>query len=144
MKLFQTPTPLLILGFAGLIPFWVISLIVLSDASVDHFAVELQVSYGAVILSFLGGIHWGMLLVREDNSDWRRAIWGVTPSLIGWFALALPLTWALITILAGLIMSALADLRIFSSPSDTWYRPFRLTLTLMAVSAILIVLISVA
>ena len=48
------------LGFAGLIPFFVLMLGVwLADDSWVNDFVRGQLAYGIVILSFLGGVHWG-------------------------------------------------------------------------------------
>ena len=47
--------------------------------------------YGALILSFLGGVRWGAALHDTEGARARLAFAiGVVPSLIGWFALLLP------------------------------------------------------
>jgi hypothetical protein len=42
-----------------------------------------------VILSFLGGIHWG-LAMRMDAPPPRVLWWGVVPSLVAWPAAVMP------------------------------------------------------
>ena len=76
------------LGYAGLIPFLLMMLGVwLADVSwMDDF-VKGQLAYAIVILSFLGGLHWGaaMLCPGLSERDMKKALsWGVTPSLIAW------------------------------------------------------------
>ncbi len=76
------------LGYAGVIPFLLMMLGVwFADASwLDDF-VKGQLAYAIVILSFLGGIHWGavMLCPTLPEADAKKALaWGVTPSLIAW------------------------------------------------------------
>ncbi|NKB53056.1 MAG: DUF3429 family protein [Rhizobiaceae bacterium] len=45
-------------------------------------------TYGAIILSFLGGVRWGLALRSASNTSARRdMIMSVVPSLIGWFSL---------------------------------------------------------
>ena len=41
-----------------------------------------------MILSFLGGIHWG-LAIGQGGPSYRRLGVGVAPSLVGWVALLL-------------------------------------------------------
>ena len=78
------------LGYAGLIPFFLLMLGVwFADASWLHDFVRGQLAYGIVILSFLGGVHWGAAMLCKSLSllDTKKAlVWGVTPSLIAWSA----------------------------------------------------------
>ena len=53
------------------------------------------VAYGAVILSFLGAVHWGLLLRQPGAAAQARLAIGVLPSLAGWVALLLPDRYAL-------------------------------------------------
>jgi hypothetical protein len=85
------PTGLAALGYAGLIPFVASVLaIVTLDGEARQFAVRALVAYGAVILSFLGAVHWGLLLRQADAAGPARLLIGVLPSLAGWAALLLP------------------------------------------------------
>src|SRR5512137_2181072 len=84
------------LGYAGLLPFVACALATaLLDGEARSFAVRALVAYGAVILSFLGAVHWGLLLRRPDAAAPVRLAIGVLPSLAGWFALLLPDRYAL-------------------------------------------------
>lgn len=48
------------------------------------------ISYGAVILSFLGAVHWGLVIgAPAPRSGGMRLCLGVVPSLLGWLALLL-------------------------------------------------------
>ncbi|MEM6381445.1 MAG: DUF3429 domain-containing protein [Pseudomonadota bacterium] len=55
------------------------------------FALQSTLAYGAVILSFLAGIRWGLGLLLADAArrDARLSV-SVVPSLLGWVALLLP------------------------------------------------------
>jgi len=80
------------LGYGGLVPFVACALIMLlvTDPEIRHVAGRVQVGYGAVILSFLGGVHWGLaLLGRTGRASGMLAI-GVVPSLVGWATLLVP------------------------------------------------------
>ena len=76
------------LGYAGVFPFLLLMAGVwFADVSwMDDF-VKGQLAYGIVILSFLGGLHWGAAMLRPGltEADTKKALaWGVTPSLIAW------------------------------------------------------------
>ena len=78
------------LGFAGLLPFLLLMLGVwFADISWLGDFMRGQKAYAMVILSFLGGIHWGaaMLCRTLSLNDTKKALmWSVTPSLIAWSA----------------------------------------------------------
>lgn len=88
------------LGVAGVIPFLVCSVGVLALRGGDAERVLLALmAYGATILAFLGGVHWGFALPTPDAPGPRqvprlRLGLGVLPSLAGWLALVLPLVAA--------------------------------------------------
>ncbi len=78
------------LGWAGILPFvggallvWVVS------AEAHPYAVQGLSAYAAVIVSFLGGIHWG-LAFRETPPPLALLGWGVLPSLVAWVAVMMP------------------------------------------------------
>ena len=85
----QTPRPALVLGFAGLIPFWFAAACVwLAPAPWNVHALQIQVLYAATILSFLGAVHWGLAVANyggapatSDNPapamTWSRLGWSV-------------------------------------------------------------------
>lgn len=79
------------LGYGGLLPFVAAVLgIALLDGDLRVFAVRALLAYGAVILSFLGAVHWGLLIERPASETPRRLFAGVLPALAGWTALLLP------------------------------------------------------
>src|SRR3954454_14856116 len=86
------PTIAMLLGIAGLIPFFVCGLAALAGVPPNSERALLAFNgYGAVILGFLGGVHWGFGLdpTGSPPSDVQRARFGlgVLPALIGWVAL---------------------------------------------------------
>jgi hypothetical protein len=90
------PPGLTALGYAGLLPFVAgVLAIALFEGEARAFAVRALVAYGAVILSFLGAVHWGLVLRQPDAAAPARLAIGVLPSLAGWVALLLPDRYAL-------------------------------------------------
>ena len=119
------PLPLLaiLLGAAGLIPFIVGSLgatmLLDDDGTRSRLAMWALQGYAAVILAFLGGVHWGIALEAGTNQPERvqrsRFGWGVVPSLVGWAGLlvtfvGLPLI-GLGIIAAGFIAQTIVEAR---------------------------------
>ncbi|WP_340162060.1 DUF3429 domain-containing protein [uncultured Hoeflea sp.] len=47
------------------------------------------IGYGAVILSFMGGVRWGAALQPSSGSGAERMIMSVAPSLAAWLALSI-------------------------------------------------------
>jgi hypothetical protein len=88
------PLPFLatLLGLAGLLPFIACGLVALQPQG-NNAALAL-VAYGAVILAFLGGVHWGFALEEPTGRGEReRLALGVVPSLVGWVALLLAIAF---------------------------------------------------
>jgi hypothetical protein len=106
------------LGLAGLLPFvlgaagvWLLNL----DWSA--LAATALLTYAAVIVSFLGGIHWG-LAMRQVRAPRGWLIWGVLPSVLAWAGLLLNSAWGLLLMAASLILCYVVDCQI--------YRPLQL------------------
>lgn len=97
----RLPAAAIALGLAGLIPFIGLGIAALStpdSVELRHYLLGL-VGYGAVVLAFLGGIHWGFVLHPDALPEnlppdaWRDATrlgLSVLPSLIGFAALLIP------------------------------------------------------
>ena len=134
----ETPPAARALGLAGLVPFWVAALaVVLAEGEVEAAALRAQVAYGAVILTFLGGVHWGLALRAPHETSWARLGWGVTPSLLGWIALLMAPRPALALLAASLAAALFVDLRsLGAGVSAAWYLPLRRLLTAAAVASI--------
>ncbi|MCU0976115.1 MAG: DUF3429 domain-containing protein [Steroidobacteraceae bacterium] len=88
----QLPPGMQALGFGGLIPFIaaMLAVVLLPDAEARELARRILVGYGAVILSFLGGVHWGLVLRDRPADGFRPLVMGVLPSLAGLATLLLP------------------------------------------------------
>ena len=82
----------IVLGLGGLIPFVAAGLGALTLGSDGALRSLLAlIAYGATILAFLGGVHWGLALQggAEQTERVSRARFGlgVVPSLVGWAGL---------------------------------------------------------
>ena len=78
------------LGYLGLVPFVVGAALVWIVRADVHAYVALALStYAAVIVSFLGAIHWG-LAMRQSATRTAVWVWGVVPALVAWPAAVMP------------------------------------------------------
>lgn len=132
------PRPALTLGLAGLLPFWgLVIALPLVGPDLREFAHRGLIAYGAVILAFLGGLHWGVAAVKTECQTWWRLGWGVSPSLLAWVALLLPGQFGLMTLCAGFFAAAIVDFRTFSSNNAApWFGRLRLILSLGVIAAL--------
>lgn len=110
------PLPLLavVLAIAGLIPFGVMGYLTLGSEG-QRAGVGL-VAYGAIILAFLGGVHWGFALQDPTPRAQRaRLILGVVPSLVGWvavlFTIAITIDAALGLLVIGFVGLTIVEAR---------------------------------
>lgn len=88
----RLPFPALWLGLGGLIPFAACTAVMLGAGPFSGLAEDALLAYGAVILAFLGAVHWGLALAAPGDvaAARTRLTLGVLPSLIGWVALVSP------------------------------------------------------
>ncbi|HTZ70887.1 MAG TPA: DUF3429 domain-containing protein [Acetobacteraceae bacterium] len=113
----RLPLLAVILSGAGLVPFFITALGAVRhnppDSTLDALAL---ITYSAVVLSFVGGVHWGFVLEGEQEpAERERLVLGVLPGLIGWGAALLGLllhpTLAIALLIAGFIGTAIIEAR---------------------------------
>ena len=77
-----------LMGFGGLIPFFGCAVLMYAgNTEASIIALFASAIYAAVILSFVGAVHWG-LTMREDRSTYWY-VWSVIPAIMGWLAVVL-------------------------------------------------------
>lgn len=133
------------LGYAGLIPFLLMMLGVwFADASWLGDFVKGQLAYGMVILSFLGGVHWGAALLGDalQETDVRKALtWGVTPALIAWSATLFG-GFGFAMLMAGFVAALQVDKQMYPAYGmPEWLLVLRKKLTLVVVFSLVLTVI---
>lgn len=99
------------LGYGGLIPFVAgAALLALLPPESRPVAAAALSAYAAVIVSFLGGIHWGIGF--RDGTP-RLFLWGVLPSLVAAAALLLPPRHGLLVHAVMLLLCYGVDRRVY-------------------------------
>ena len=130
MKSKTIPFAAKILGYSGLLPFAVLAVAhFYGSPPVRDWALQGFLAYGAIILSFLGGIRWGVASV-DDRFQGAAPIIAVLPSLWAFACLLWPepgqAVWAL---MAGFVLMGIAD-RWFPAPgSADWMVVLRVRLS---------------
>ena len=129
------------LGLAGVLPFLIgaIWAWILGGGDMADWLLRAVVAYGAVILSFLGGLHWGLAL-RDQDAGSSHYIISVVPSLLAWLALLLPLGPALTLLTICFAGQLVVDLLRLQLPA--WFRNLRALLTLLVVVALVVALLA--
>ena len=121
-----------LLGHLGLLPFvggaalvWVV------NAEAQPYATLALAGYAAVIVSFLGGIHWGVAL-RQTAPAASLFIWGVLPSLVAWLAVMMPASAGLVVQGVMLVACYAVDRRVYPQQGLAHWLTLRFRLSAVA------------
>jgi ABC-type amino acid transport system permease subunit len=132
----QTRKQVKLLAYAGLLPFIGLSVLLwLVDPDLHPFVALALAGYGVSIVSFLGGIHWGIGFrnaSRMHNAPLFNFGWGVVPSLLAWIAITMP-AYAGLPLLALILGLCYAvDRKTYPEAGLEEWLPMRLHLTVVA------------
>ncbi|KAI9648494.1 hypothetical protein NHQ30_003128 [Ciborinia camelliae] len=102
------------------------------------YITPIQVGYGAVILSFLGAIHWGLEYAGYGgHHSYRRYIIGVIAPAVAWPTILMPVEYALISQFTAFTFLYFADARAtVRGWCPPWYSTYRFVLTFIVGAAI--------
>lgn len=133
-----------LLGLAGLIPFLTGALgIWFTPVGWRPFVLAALLDYAAVILAFMGAIHWGLAMRAEEDSLNAQMQLGlsVIPPLVGWAAVSfgLPVGLSIPLFILAFIGLYLADVRaVRLGLAPIWYKPLRKPLTMVVSLSLLV------
>jgi len=134
----DVPEPAFLLGLAGAIPFVGLTLLGLVGGTLGLWALTALLAYGAVILSFMGSVHWGWAMAAEEPS-FRRLGLSVLPSLVGWGGFLLGGSLGFLVIALGFAALLWLDLKaIAEGRAAGWYRNLRWPLTIIVVVSLIV------
>ena len=84
-NLFKTPMAPLILGLGGTLPFIFLSVVIwLGSTDLQLIALFNLINYSIIILSFVGAVHWGAAMMRNDIFYGYYLI-SIIPAILSWF-----------------------------------------------------------
>ncbi|KAL4958395.1 hypothetical protein BDW69DRAFT_153957 [Aspergillus filifer] len=158
------PRDAMFLGMAGVIPYLATSMqtvylayevnhahatgdgLIFSGESAElmlHMLEPIQVGYGAVILSFLGAIHWGLEWAGYGGRfGYRRYAAGIVAPAVAWPTLLLPVEHALITQFLAFTFLYYNDARAsVKGLAPHWYSMYRFVLTFIVGASIVATLV---
>ncbi len=125
------------LGGLGLIPFAAGAIsIVFFDLAWASYALR---SYAAIILSFMGGVQWGLAIADHGaeagrGPSWARLGWSVVPALIAWIAVLLPALEGYLVIALAFAILLVGDLlAVRKGLAPAWYPWLRVPLTTVVI-----------
>jgi hypothetical protein len=133
------------LGYGGLLPFVALAAASVLDTDADADAAlrwqSALLAYGAVILSFVGALHWGFAISASGLTERQRNVcfvWSVIPALLAWSTFFLTPSIASMLLAAGFLAHYLQDRRLIRQTDlPCWYLPLRLRLTVVACISLL-------
>ncbi|KNZ73786.1 hypothetical protein J132_09688 [Termitomyces sp. J132] len=155
----KVPEPVLIFGLLGGLPYMGASAITVYlahsagmaasglDTTLDpgvaltllDQALNIQVTYGAVMLSFLGALHWGMEFAGYGGTQgYKRLCLGAAPVLFAWPTLALQPMIALVWQWFGFTALWYADAKVTGLGwTPKWYSQYRFYLSILVGTCII-------
>jgi len=137
----RIPPAALIPGLLGLLPFWGLALATHLSTGLDPLlALMALIMYGAIILSFVGALWWGIAIHATPTAP-RNVMfaWSVVPALIGWVAIMTTPQIGVRMLMAGLALQWVLDgllMRHVPNLIPAWVFRLRTMLTFGAVSAL--------
>lgn len=120
------------LGYLAVVPFVagaVLTWLVAVDAK--PLAAQALSAYAAVVISFIGAIHWGVAFTRPSPAT-RTLVWGVIPSLVACAAVLMAPKPALLVHAAMLVGCFVVDRVLYRHEGIARWLPLRLKLTAFA------------
>lgn len=139
----RIPRLALWLGLLGAVPFLVGALGVWVPR-IDHIPIlGASLLYGAVILSFLGGIRWGTAIGPYGATRQALEFSGsVLPAIAAWLALLMPPAAGLSLLIIGFLMQALWDvITVEEGRLPPWFGKLRMILTSIVTVSLMAILL---
>lgn len=133
------PRLALVLGGFGVTPFLAGAFIALfGGATLQGIAQPYLVGYGITILSFMGGVHWGLAMSWSTSTPTFRAEHqfgiSVIPALAAWMTLFLPMQFQALWLAVCFLLLLAVDFRLTRlGRAPAWYPSLRLPLSFVVV-----------
>ena len=132
-----------ILGYSGLIPFITFSIGSWLPSPYHSYSVTILISYAAIILSFMGAIHWGVAMANKEKTHTRYYLSSIIPALAAWLSLLVPEIFSLFILATGFALLISYDIAVEKSQDfPAWYIPMRIRLTIIVLLCLASTLLS--
>jgi hypothetical protein len=136
------PPSAFLLGWAGVIPFAALALQVATGwplgGRMTGPALYLLTTYGALILSFMGGAQWGLAVAAPEPDNLRRFGLSVLPALLAWLGLWIGAKTGLLLMAGGFAALLAYDLwTVARGEAPHWYGRLRRNLSVAVIGCLL-------
>jgi Protein of unknown function (DUF3429) len=145
----KMPVVELLLAAAGGFPLTTLAGMIVTGMAIpgldNQFAL---LTYGAIVLTFMGAVHWGLAMTAPvadgggtwgTRSQWRAYTVSMVPGLVAWVALLLPTkvgAWVLVASFGLLLVYDLWSMRAGEAPA--WFMKLRVPLAVMAIGSLIV------
>lgn len=130
----QAPAALQVIGYGALVPLVAMAMVIAftyPSTGADG-ALKAMIGYGAALLSFIGGIRWGIAVTAGGPYLLFRPLGLATlPMPFAWIVLFMDPRIGLAALMAGFLLLLLAERVGPESPMPGWYRALQLPFTIM-------------
>lgn len=140
LRVLPVSAPALILGIGGLVPF--VGLAAIAGLGPDTwygYSLMALCYYGAVILTFVGALHWGYALKRSAfaGEAWLQYGFSVAPAIVAWLSLLFPVWTTLRLQAAALLICYVFDRSMArNDPVPEWFLKMRAVLTAVGAASL--------
>ena len=134
------PSVALVWGWMGVVPLAACAIAALAlTPETAALASRVAIAYGAIILTFIGGVHWGLAMKDIDASTQLYTV-GIVPSIVALCAVLAPPVAGIPVLIAGFIALLGYDLWVVRRAfAPRWYARLRVPLTLSVVTCLAVV-----
>ena len=132
-----------VLAYFGLIPFIFSIICIVFMPSKSIFFINIAFSYGAIILTFVGAIYWGIALKNSTKSEKivdvnLMYIWSIVPSLLSLSFFYFSNDCRYLIIIFGYITCQLVDeYFFFLNKTSIWFIKLRRKLSVIVVTTLI-------
>ena len=130
------------LAFASLMPFVTGALgLWVTPEAWREWVMQEFLAFAAVMLAFMGAIHWGLAMRAEEGSERAPMQLGlsVIPPLLGWFALSLPINFAIPVFFFAFATLYVADIwAVKQGLAPAWYTSLRRPVSLAIIASMIV------
>ena len=139
------PRSALLLGWSGVLPFALLAGLIEADVNVTDVVDPRAalITYAAIIISFMGGVHWGMAISDEasggadSSTQALRLVFSIAPALVGWLATFFIFGVAVILLIGAFVVLVIYDIWAATQQwAPTWHPRLRMQLTTAVVAAL--------
>ena len=132
----------MLLGYMGLIPMITPTILLFLESNHSVIWSHWLTTYAAVILTFVGALHWSFAITINKFSDGERKIsftWSVIPALVGWLTLSMNSFYANIVLAIFFVINLGVDKKMLKNAGlPIWYLPLRSKLTYIVTTCLLL------